>query len=139
MNLQDKIAKVEALLAGATTLGEKEAAQRAKERLLKKQGEKTVEFSVRVDSLWKKKLFVALCRKNGLQTYRYRKQKRTTTMVQVAPSFMHEVVWPEYKKYADMFELLAKEIFEELIGKIYRGDDDEMVIAGEIEASALTL
>jgi len=139
MNIQEKIDKIEALIAGATTPGEKEAAKEAKRRLLKKKNERVVEFSVRVDSHWKKKLFVAFCRKNGLQTYRYRRQKHTTTMVRVSPDFMNEVLWPEYKKYADMFEALAKEIFEELIGKIYASDEAEMVIAGEIGSSELTI
>jgi len=139
MNIQEKIAKIEALIAGATTRGEKEAAKEAKKRLLKKKSDRVVEYAVRVDSHWKKKLFVAFCRKHGLQTYRYRRQKHTTTMVRVSPTFMNEVIWPEYKKYGDMFEALAKEIFEELIGKIYHGDEAEMVIAGEIGSSEITI
>jgi len=135
MNLAEKIAKVEALLAGATTEGERKAASRARDRLRKKTDTATQEYSVRVDSHWKKKLFVAICRKHGYQTYRYRGQKHTTTMLQVSKTAMDEVLWPEFKQFGDMFEELAKEIMDELIGKIYHGDVEETVIAGKLAHS----
>lgn len=132
MDLTKKIEKIEALIAQGKTKGERQAAMFAKKRLLKKTELKTIEFAIRVDSHWKKKLFVAICRKHNLQTYRYRKQKHTTTMVQVNKLFMDEELWPEFKKYAKMFEELAKEIMEDLIGKIHSCDDEEVVIAGEL-------
>lgn len=132
MSLSDKIRKVEALLAGAKTEGERQAALLAKERLVGKQQSAPVEYSVRTDSHWKKRLFLAICGKYGLHPYRYARQKRTTTMVRVSASFMKEVVWPEFQRYSAMLEELVQELMEDLITKIH-GGVEEVVISGELQ------
>ncbi|NGX39481.1 MAG: hypothetical protein KR126chlam1_00810 [Chlamydiae bacterium] len=131
MNLVEKIEKVEALLKGAKTAGEKEAAKRARARLLKKNAKHPIEYSVRVDSPWKKRLFVALCAKHNLRAYRYKGQKHTTSMVMVSKYFMDEVLWPEFKKYAKIFEELANDILGDLISQIHE-TSEEVVISGEL-------
>lgn len=132
MNLADKIKKIEALLAGAKTEGERQAATLARERLLGKRQEASLEYSVRTDSYWKKQLFLAICQKYELYPYRYARQKRTTTMVRATPSVMKGVIWPEFKKYSDMLEGLVKELMEDLIAKIHTGIEEERVIVGEL-------
>ena len=137
MDLLEKIRKIEALMAGAKSEGERQAAQFAKQRIEQKIAAKPIEFNVGVNSLWKKKLLVAICTKYGLKTYRYRRQKHTTTMIQVSQPFMNEVLWPEFKKYAKMFDELAEEILHGLISKIHDvHDEDEIVITGEISSSS---
>ena len=75
----DKLSKIEALIQRASTEGERQAAQFAKERVLAKiverQASIPIEFKVTHDSPWKKRLFVALCSKHGYKTYRYVRQK----------------------------------------------------------------
>ena len=147
MDLIDKIKKIEALLAGAKTEGERQAASLARERLLGKQQmaycdtsrrdasrceETPLEYSIRVDSHWKKRLFVAICSKYQLRTYRYAKQKHTTTMVRVVPSLLKDVILPEFKKYSNILEGLVTEIMGDLISKIHEGEEEEVVIAGEL-------
>lgn len=139
MSLSDKIKKVEALLAGAKTEGEKHAAFLAKQRLLGTQQALPLEYSVRTDSRWKKQLFLAICRKYDLCPYRYARQKHTTTMVRVRPSLMKEVVWPEFKKYSAMLEELVQEVIGEIISKIHTGVEEELVISGELEHAANSL
>lgn len=133
MSLSDKIKKVEALIAGAKTEGEKHAAFLAKERLLGKQKAFPLEYSVRTDSRWKKQLFLAICHKYELRPYRYARQKHTTTMVRVTPALMKEVVWPEFKKYSAMLEELVQEVISEVISKIHAGVEEEVIIVGELE------
>lgn len=133
MDIADKIRKIETLIAGAKSDGERQAAEFARQRLQEKIIAQPMEYSVRVQSLWKKKLFIAICSKHGLRTYRYMRQKHTTTMVRVAKPFMDSVLWPEYNKYAALFDTLTEEILSDLVSKIYCvQDEDETVIAGEL-------
>jgi len=142
MDIADKIRKIEALIAGTRHDGERQAAEFAKQRLQEKITAQPVEYTVRLHSRWEKKLFVAICKKYGFQTYRYARQKYTTAMIRVAESFMKSVLWPEYKKYADILLKLTEDISNDLIAKIHLvNDEDEVIIAGELpmtqEASVL--
>ena len=142
MDIVDKIRKIEALIAGAKSDGERQAAEFARQRLQEKITAQPIEYTVRLHSRWEKKLFVAICNKHGLHTYRYMRQKYTTTMVRVAKPFMNLVLWPEYNKYASILHKLTEEISTDLISKIHLvKEEDETIIAGELpmmsEASAL--
>jgi hypothetical protein len=142
MDIADKIRKIEVLIIGAKSDGEREAAEFAKQRLQEKITEQPLEYTVRLHSRWEKKLFVAICGKHGLRTYRYMRQKYTTAMVRVPKPFMDLVLWPEYNKYASILLKLTEEISTDLISKIHLvKDEDETIIAGELpamsEASAL--
>lgn len=135
MDIADKIRKIEALIAGTKSDGERQSAEFAKKRLQDKIAALPVEFTVRLDSSWKKKLFVAICNKHGLHTYRYARQKYTTTMVRVSKPFMNSVLWPEYNKYASILDKLTHEILTDLIAKIhFVREEDESVIVGELPA-----
>jgi len=142
MDIADKIRKIEALIAGAKSDGERQAAEFARQRFQEKIIAQPMEYTVRVHSSWKKKLFCAICSKHGLKTYRYARQKYTTTMLRVAKPFMDLVLWPEYNKYAAILDKLTEEVLSDLISKIHLvKEEDETVIAGELptlsEASAL--
>lgn len=71
MDIADKIRKIEALIAGAMSDGERQAAEFAKQCLQKKITAQPIEYTVRLHSRWEKKLFVAICSKHGLYTYRW--------------------------------------------------------------------
>lgn len=132
MNLAEKIQKIETLIERASSEGERQAAVLAKGRLQGRVEEMPIEYRVRSGSIWEKKLFRAICLKNKLSPYRYSRQRNTTTMVQVSKSVMDNILWPEYEKYADFLREMVHEIADELIKKIYQGDDEETVISGEI-------
>lgn len=133
MDLADKIRKIEALIASSSSEGERRAAELAKQRLQEKTAGELVEYTVRTDGHWKKKLFMALCQKYGYYTYRYPGQKRTTSMVRVSKSFMTQILWPEYNKHAVVFDELASEILDDLIAKIHRvKETDEVEVAGAL-------
>jgi hypothetical protein len=133
MDIADKIRKIEALIAGAKSDGERQAAEFAKQRLQEKITAQPIDYTVRLHSRWEKKLFVAICSKHGLHTYRYMRQKYTTAMVRVAKPFMDLVLWPEYNKYASILHKLTEEISTDLISKIHLvKEEDETIIAGEL-------
>lgn len=40
---------------------------------------------------------MALCRRYGLDPYRYKRKRRTTVMFRLPQSFCNEVLWPEFE------------------------------------------
>jgi hypothetical protein len=136
MDLLDKIQKIQALIDKTSSEGERQAAelarQRLHERLREDSSQRPIEYKVASHSRWEKKLFTAVCKKNGLIPYRYSRQKYTTTMVRVSKSTMDNILWPQYQKYAGILRDMVDTIALDLIDKIYAGDKEETIISGEI-------
>lgn len=135
MDIYEKLRKIEALIERTSSEGERRAAEEAKKRLQERVREQPMEFKVASGSLWEKRLFVALCHKYGYKTYRYSRQKYTTTMVRMPSSLMNDVVLPEVRHYAQILNETVNEITNGLIDKVHHGDQEETVIAGEISTS----
>ena len=134
MSLLEKLAKIQALVERTSSEGERQAATLAMERLLKRQEQLPVELRFTAPTIWQKKLFVALCHKYKLKTYRYHRQKYTTTMVRTSRALIDEILWPEYIKYSSMLLDLIEEVFDSVIAKV--GDTQEdAIISGEIGAA----
>jgi hypothetical protein len=131
--LRDKLRKIEALFAGATTPGERAAAGaaagRIRERLRESQkAEHLVEMKFSLADLWSRQLFLALARRYGLRPYRYHRQKRTTVMLRAPRSFLDQVLWPEFVELnAALTEYLAemtdKIIREEVYGETAEAEE----------------
>jgi hypothetical protein len=99
--LRDKLRKIEALLAGARTSGERLAAEAALERVRARLNERgrqdpPVELQISVSDHWSRQLFLALCRRYGLNPYRYPRQRGNTLMVRAPRRFFDQVLWPEF-------------------------------------------
>lgn len=130
-NIEEKLRKIEALIKGAKTAGEKNAAESAKKRILKKyphvqfQREK-IEFTIHTVDHWHKKLLIAILRKYGLHPYRYKGQKYTTVMVKVDKTFLNEIVWKEYEYFAEELEALIEEITDSVIAEIHEFEDEQI-------------
>ena len=135
MDLYEKLRKIEAILQNTSSKGERQAAKKAKARLQERMGGSPLEYQVRVRSRWEKKLFVAICAKYGYRTYRYKRQKQTTTMVNISKRAMDTLIWPEYKRYAKLLGDMIEDITDDLIDKVHRTDQEERVISGQLEAS----
>jgi len=135
-DLLEKIRKIEALIEGAKTIGEKDAAILAKDRIRKKliaeEKTKKVEYTLRTSDSWHKKLLVAICRKYGVRPYRYKRQKYTTVMVHIDEQFLEDVLWPEYLEYSKHLEELVEEVTNNIIRKIHEGGDED-IIQGQLE------
>lgn len=84
--LREKLRKITALFEGAATPGERQAAAAAMERLRLALGaaaktQPVPEMKFIMADQWQRRLFTALCRRYGLDPYRYRGQRRTTVML----------------------------------------------------------
>jgi hypothetical protein len=131
--LRAKLRKIEALFAGAATPGERAAAGAAAERIRARlrQSEKAearVEMKFSLADLWSRELFLALARRYGLRPYRYLRQKRTTVMLRVPPSFVDDVLWPEFVELNAvltdyLLEVTRKIIREEVHGETAEADE----------------
>lgn len=99
--LREKLRKIEALLSGAGTAGERFAAEAALARVRAKLAElerrdPPVELQFSMPDQWSRHLFIALCRRYGLRPYRYPRQRRTTIMIRAPRRFLDEVLWREF-------------------------------------------
>lgn len=104
--LREKLRKIEALFAGAGTPGEKDAAAAALERLRSRlaalrASEEAVEVQFSLADPWKRKLFLALCRRYGLEPYRLYRQRYSTVMLKAPAAFIDQVLWPEYQELSE--------------------------------------
>jgi tRNA nucleotidyltransferase (CCA-adding enzyme) len=100
--LKEKLRRIEALHAGATTPGERDAAAAAITRLRAKlkeaeKADKPVEFRFLMRDAWARRLFIALCRRYGLEPYRKHGQRYTTVNLKAPKSFVDGVLWPHYQ------------------------------------------
>ena len=50
-----------------------------------------IELQFSIADPWSRQLFLALARRYGLRPYRYRRQRRTTVMLQAPESFLREI------------------------------------------------
>jgi hypothetical protein len=99
--LLEKLRKIEALHAGTTVAGEREAALRAAERIRARLAEfrehdQDTELHYRLPDPWKRKLFVALCRRYGLQPFREPGRRYSTVQLRAPKAFHERTLWPEY-------------------------------------------
>jgi len=99
--LREKLRKITALFEGAATVGERQAAAAAIDRIRRALGaagktEPVPEIKFSMADQWQRRLFSALCRRYGLVPYRYKGQRHTTLMVRAPRSFVDKTLWPEY-------------------------------------------
>lgn len=121
-DLVRKLAAIERLLHGATTDGERTAAQHVLEALKKKgQQEKPEEMQFTIPDVWARKLFIAMVRKAGLEPYRLRGQRRTTVMVTGARSLLVDTLWKEFgeaqRVLAEYLEEVTDRVIQETLGE----------------------
>lgn len=99
--LIEKLRRIEALHAGATTDGERVAAAEARKRILARLAsvqpeDPPVDFKFTIADPWSRQVFNALARRYGLTPYRRRGQHRQTIMLKVSKRFVDETLWPEF-------------------------------------------
>ena len=129
--LIEKLRKIEALHAGATTPGERDAAERARQRILERLAhrERTVpalvEYRFPMKDIWSRKLFVALLRRYGITPYRYKRQRRTTVMARVDPGFVEVTLWPEFQQLSGTLRARLSEVTERVVAEVLHEDISE--------------
>ncbi len=123
--LREKLRKIAALFEGATTVGERHAAaaalQRVRQALAAVAQTEKVEMQFTLPDLWQRRLFAALCRRYGLEPYRYLRQRYTTVMVRVPRPFVDLTLWPEYLELKRALDEYLNEATERIIREeVYR-------------------
>ncbi|MCY1073138.1 hypothetical protein [Archangium lansingense] len=126
-SLRRKLAAIETLFAGASTLGEREAAEAARERILARlkaanEAQPAVEYQFSLADEWQRRLFVALLRRYRLEPYRYRGQRRTTVMVRVPERFVKETLWPQYQQLAATLRGWLDEVADRVIREVLQAE-----------------
>jgi hypothetical protein len=141
--LTRKLRAIEALIAGATTDGERAAADRARERirarLAEQQGQAVHEYQYRVDQ-WTGWLLAALARRHGLEVYRYPRQHRTTLVVKGPERFVSGTFHPMYVQMKKMLQQHLMDLTHRVIKEALDPDTSEpAVVNGEPRLLAATL
>jgi hypothetical protein len=128
--LREKLRKISALFEGATTAGERDAAAAAIERVKKalagmQQTQQSVETQFTLPDRWQRRLFAALCRRYGLEPYRYKRQRYTTVMVRAPRRFIDLTLWPEYLELKEALDQYLNDATERIIREEVYGDARE--------------
>jgi hypothetical protein len=142
--LIEKLRRIETLFARAGTDGEKSAAAGAAERIRLRIQEVAkldppVEYRFSVSDGWSRKLLLALLRRYGVETYRYRNQRRTTVMARVSRRFVQETLWPEFEEFSRVLQAHLSEVTDRIIAQAVSPEaQDEEVRSGEEHEGQLT-
>jgi len=125
-----KLRLIESLFAGATTAGEKVAAEQAKDRILErlKQWVKTdppIEYRFTMADMWSRKVFVALLRRYGIHPYRYSGQRYTTVMANVSRGFVNETLWPEFEEISETLQTYLSDVTDRVVHQVIHQDHSE--------------
>ena len=134
--LRAKLEKIERLFAGATTEGEKNAAQNAREKILSKieqtrESDPPVEYKFSLGDQWSRQLFIALARRYGLSPFRRKGQRYTTVMVKVSQTFVDHTLWPEYCELNKVLSEYIANITDKVIRETIHNDTSEAEVKAE--------
>lgn len=131
-----KLRLIEALFSGATTAGEREAAARARERILERleQFEKEdppLEYRFSMGDMWSRKVFVALLRRYGIRPYRYKRQRHTTVMARVSKRFVDETLWPEFQEISDTLRSYLSDVTDRVVSQVIHQDSSDAEVVDD--------
>ena len=129
-SLIDKLRLIEALFAGATSEGEKVAAERARDRILERlklweKEDPPVEYRFSMADIWSRKVFVALLRRYGMRPYRYSGQRYTTVMARVSKRFVDETLWPEFQEISEILRSYLSDVTDRVVHQVIHQDSSE--------------
>ena len=138
--IREKLAKIKALFAGATTPGERQAAQAAIDRLQQRIDgipqagpvpDPPVEFRFSLANPWSLRLFLALCRSKGYRPYRHPRMRRTSVCVKIGKVAVNTGLWPEYLEMNTVLTDYLGELADHIIADCINPDrSDAEVVAG---------
>lgn len=128
--LIEKLARIEALFAGATTDGERDAAAAARARILERlraaeNADPPAEYRFTMADGWARRLFLALLRRYELKPYRYVGQRHTTVMVKVSKRFIDDTLWPEFEQLFAVLQAHLEEVTTRVISQVLNTDTSE--------------
>lgn len=135
--LAEKLARIEALFAGAATAGEQAAAGAARERILARlraleREAPPIEHRFSIQDPWARRLFVSLLRRYDLRPYRYPGQRYHTVMVKAPKAFVEGTLWPEFRELSAELHGYLEEVATRAISELVHRDTTE---AAEMSAA----
>jgi hypothetical protein len=140
IQIREKLAKIKALFDGATTPGERQAAQAAINRLQQRidgvptpqpVADPPTEFRFSLTNPWSLRLFLALCRSKGYKPYRYPRMRRTSVCVMIGKRAVDTDLWPEYLEMNQVMTEYLGELADHIIAECINPDrSDAEVVAG---------
>ena len=138
--IREKLAKIKALFAGATTPGERQAAHAAIERLQQRidgvptagpVADPMVEFRFSLTNPWSLRLFLALCRAKGYRPYRHPRMRRTSVCLMIGKQAVNTDLWPEYLEMNKVLTEYLGELADHIIADCINPDrSDAEVVTG---------
>lgn len=136
--LIEKLRLIETLFAGATTEGEKVAAERARQRILERLAlweteDPPVEYRFSMPDMWSRKVFVALLRRYGIRPFRYRGQRYTTVMASVSKRFVDETLWPEFRQISESLQTYLSDVTDRVVRQVIHQDSSEVEVVEKTE------
>lgn len=125
--LLEKLRRIEALFAGATTPGEREAAAEARRRIQARldataREDPPTEYKFSLPDAWSRKVFVALCRRYGIDPYRYHGQRYTTVQAKISRRFVDETLWPEFQEISRELRAHIEALTDRIISEAIHQD-----------------
>lgn len=134
--LIEKLRAIESLFSGATTSGERDAADAARQRIRERlraliNEDEPEEYQFSMSDLWSRKVFVALLRRYGVRPYRYRRQRHTTVMACVPKRFLDETLWPEFQKLSAMLKTYLSGVTDRVVTQVLCGDSSDADVVAE--------
>ncbi len=131
-DLLRKLAAIEALVNGATSTGEQNAARAAKDRIEARLGQlppRCQDFHFTIPDLWGRKLFGALARKLGLEPFRYKGQRRTSLVIHTTAE-KKALLWEQFLSAHETLNQYLEEVTDRVIrGALGEATDDVAVRA----------
>jgi hypothetical protein len=138
--IREKLAKIKALFAGATTVGERQAAQAAMARIQQRIdvvplpepiADPPVEYRFSLTNPWSLRLFLALCRMKGYRPYRHPRMRRTSVCLMIGRRAVNADLWPEYLEMNRVLTEYLGELADHIIADCINSDrSDAEVVAG---------
>ena len=135
--LIDKLHLIEALHAGTTATGEKEAAAEAMQRIRRRlsdlqKEDPSIEYKFSLSDTWSRRLFVSLLRRYDIKPYRYYRQRHTTVMARVSRRFVDETLWPEFRELDTTLRSYLDGVTDRVIREGINQDDSEAEVRQEL-------
>ena len=128
--LRAKLNKIEALIAGAATDGERAAADAAADRIRARLGtsivdDMVIEMKFSITDPWSRQLFIALARRHGLHPFRYRRMHRQSIIVRATERFIDNVLWPQFEELSAALTTYLSDTTDRMIREGLHGDTGE--------------
>jgi len=138
-----KLHLIEALHAGTTATGEKEAAAEAMQRIRRRLAElqeedPPTEYKFSLTDMWSRRLFVSLLRRYEIKPYRYYRQRHTTVMARVSRRFVDETLWPEFRELDNTLRSYLDGMTDRVIREGINQDDSEAEVCQELISDGAT-